>query len=115
MHALHADTGQLMQLYHYRFRIYPDIDGAQIFAYDTRFLPYIYTSNSPQNPDAVRDYIDLEPEILPGKKTFIDAEYHYGFILTIQKADKAFSHAAIRGNTYVSEIAWRHVLACSTG
>ncbi|SER16364.1 hypothetical protein SAMN05421690_101069 [Nitrosomonas sp. Nm51] len=113
MRALNTDTRPSMKLYHYRFRIYPDIAATQIFAYDTRFLPYIYSSNSPQNPDAIRDYIGSGPEVLRGVREIREAGYRYGFVLTMHQTDGASSRAAVKGDSYVSGIAWNHILSCA--
>ncbi|MCP5292442.1 hypothetical protein [Nitrosomonas sp.] len=112
MRALSADSRPSMRLYHYKLQIYPDIPAAQIFAYDTRFLPYIYSSNSPQNPDGIRDYIG-SPEILRGVREVEEARYGYGFVLTITQTDHASSHAAVKGDPFVSGIAWNYLLACA--
>ncbi|MDR4517698.1 MAG: hypothetical protein MRK00_09990 [Nitrosomonas sp.] len=109
---LYADSRPSMQLYHYKSQLYPAIETAQIFAYDTRFLPYIYSSNSPQNPDAIRDYISAGPEILPDTQVR-NAEYAYAFALTIKKTDKTASAATIKGNRYESTIAWGYLKSCA--
>ena len=114
INKLNADPRPLMQLYHYKFRIYPDIDTSQIYAYDTRFLPYIYASNSPENVDAVRDYISMAPEILPDVNNVIEAEYIYGFALTIKNTGNDRSKAAMKGNKYVSGIAWDYLQSCAS-
>ncbi|GJL75992.1 hypothetical protein [Nitrosomonas sp.] len=111
---LNADVRKLMQLYHYIFRIYPDIETSQIYAYDTRFLPYIYSSNSPQNPDAIREYTNTKPEILPDAKKVIAAEYIYGFVLTIRNTGSTTSVATMKGDKYVSGIAWDYLQRCAT-
>jgi hypothetical protein len=110
---LNADSRPFMQIYHYKFQLYPAIESSRVFAYDTRFLPYIYPSNSPQNPDAVRDYISAEPEILTDVKEVMDAEYVYAFALTIKKNDSATSVATLKGNPYVSSIAWHYLTTCA--
>ena len=111
---LNADSRPFIQLYHYVFQLYPAIETAQIFAYDTRFLPYIYPSNSPQNPDAIRDYISAGPEILRDARKVMDAEYVYAFALTIKKNDHTSSAATIKGNPYMSTIAWDVLNSCAT-
>lgn len=110
---LYADSRPFMQLYHYKTQLYPAIGTAQIFAYDTRFLPYIYPSNSPQNPDAIRDYISANPDILPDVRKVKDAEYVYAFELTIKQTDNATSMATMKGNQYVSAMAWNHLKTCA--
>ncbi|SET02316.1 hypothetical protein SAMN05216326_10986 [Nitrosomonas marina] len=114
MRALNAETRPSMQLYHYRLQIYPDITATQIFAYDTRFLPYIYASNSPQNPDAIRDYTGSGPEVLNDVQEIGKPRYGYGFVLTIKQADHVSNHAAIKGDPYVSRITWNYLQACAT-
>ncbi|SFK28030.1 hypothetical protein SAMN05216302_100376 [Nitrosomonas aestuarii] len=111
---LNADVRWLMQLYHYIFRIYPDIETSQIYAYDTRFLPYIYSSNSPQNPDAIREYVNKSPEILLDVKNMIPAEYVYGFVLTIKNTSSTMSVASMKGDKYVSRIAWDYLQKCAS-
>lgn len=109
---LYADSRPSIQLYHYKSRHYPAIETAQVLAYDTRFLPYIYASNSPQNPDGIRDYISAEPEILPDDQVK-DAEYVYAFALTIKKSDKTTSAVTLRGNPYISTVAWDYLKTCA--
>ncbi len=110
---LYADSRPFMQLYHYKTQIYPAIDTVRIFAYDTRFLPYIYPSNSPQNPDAVRDYISAEAEILYDVQQVMEAEYANAFVLTIKKTATVTSYATIKGNSYIGGIAWNYLQACA--
>ncbi len=109
---LNADVRKFMQLYHYILRIYPDIETSRIYAYDTRFLPYIYASNSPQNPDAIREYTNTSPIILPDVNNVMPAEYIYGFMLTINNTGSTTSVAAMKGDKYVSGIAWEYLQRC---
>ena len=109
---LYADSRPSMQLYHYVSQLYPAIETARIFAYDTRFLPYIYPSNSPLNPDAVRDYVNAEPEILPDAQ-LRNAEHVYAFALTIKKTDQTTSAATLKGSLYESTIAWGYLKSCA--
>lgn len=108
-----ADSRRYMRVLHYKFRAYPDIDTSEIYAYDTRFLPYVYASNSPHNPDGIEDYIGPSPEIIPNTQNVIGAEYIYAFALTIQQTSDTKAVATLKGNKFVGNIAWDYLQTCT--
>ena len=108
-----ADPRTFMRIFHYKSRIYPDIAATEIHAYDTRFLPYVYASNSPQNPDAIRDYFSPSPEVMDNTQTLIGAEYIYGFAFTLQQVDENTVAVALKGNRFVGSIAWDYLQGCA--
>jgi len=109
-----ADPRSFMRIFHYKSRIYPEIATTEIHAYDTRFLPYVYASNSPQNPDAIRDYITPSPEVMNNTQHLIGAEYIYGFAFTLQQTDESTVVVSLKGTRYVGDIAWDYLQGCAT-
>lgn len=111
---LSADTRMFMRMFHYKSRVYPDLAATEIHAYDTRFLPYVYASNSPQNPDAIRDYVTPSPEVMTNTKSLVGAEYIYEFAFTLRQTDENKVAVLLKGNSYVGGIAWNYLLNCTT-
>lgn len=107
-----TDSRRFMRVLHYKFRVYPDIDTSEIHAYDTRFLPYVYASNSPHNPDGIQDYIGPSPEVIPNVKKVIGAEYIYAFALTIQQRSETKVEVTLKGNKFIGGIAWNYLQTC---
>jgi len=112
INRLTADPRSFMQIFHYKSRAYPGISATEVHAYDTRFLPYVYASNSPQNPDAVRDYSSPSPEVMHHARNLIGAEYTYGFAFTLQQVGEEKVAVALKGNRYVGGIAWGYLQGC---
>ncbi len=111
---LHTDTRWFMRLLQYQFRLYPEIETAEIYAYDTRFIPGIYASNSPTNPDAVLDYVNPNPTILSDSPKPVYPELTYNFVLNIKKIRDLEVYATLHGNKYVGTITWKYLQTCKT-
>ena len=113
VNMLHADPRWFMRILHYKFWIYPDITTSEVYAYDTRFLPGIYPSNSPRNPDAVLDYADPFPEIVPHTHKPVDTNAKaIKFVLSLKQTDAMATHATISGDKFVGGITWKFLQAC---
>lgn len=112
VNQLRADPRQFMRMLHYRLRIYPDIVTTDIYAYDTRFMPGIYPSNSPNNPDAVLDYMDTDPEILPGLREPVSTDLKHKFVLITKKKHENAATVTIKGDKFLGDIAWGFLQSC---
>ena len=112
---LSADSRTFMRIFHFRSRVYPAIAASEIHAYDTRFLPYVYASNSPQNPDGIRDYITHSLEVMHNTQNLIGAEYIYGFAFTLRQTGENAVAVVLKGSPYVGGIAWAYLQQCATG
>ncbi|MBX3630407.1 MAG: hypothetical protein KF908_10975 [Nitrosomonas sp.] len=115
INRLSADSRTFMRIFHFKSRAYPAIAASEVHAYDTRFLPYVYASNSPQNPDGIRDYITHSPEIMHNIQNLIGAEYIYGFAFTLQQTSENTVAIVLKGSSYVGGIAWEYLQQCATG
>lgn len=110
--GLSSDARAFIRIFHIKSRLYPDIAASEIHAYDTRFLPYIYASNSPQNPDGIRDFTTPSPEIMTDTRQLAGAEYIYGFAFTLRQTDQDTVTVSLTGNPFVGEIAWNYLQGC---
>ena len=110
--GLLSDARTFIRIFHIKTRTYPDIAASEIHAYDTRFLPYVYASNSPQNPDGVRDFVTSSPEIMADTLQLAGAEYVYGFAFTLRQTDQDTVSVSLTGNPFVGEIAWNYLQRC---
>jgi hypothetical protein len=110
---LSADSRMSMRVFHVKPRIYPAIATSEIHAYDTRFLPYVYASNSPLNPDGIRDYGTSEPEIMRDAQNLAGAEYIYGFAFILRQIDENTVAVTLKGSQYVGGIAWDYLQRCA--
>jgi hypothetical protein len=113
VNMLHADSRWFMRILHYKFWIYPDVESSEIYAYDTRFLPGIYPSNSPTNPDAVLDYVDPYPEIVPYAHKPADTGAEK-FVFTLKQTDEMATHATLKGDKFLGGITWDFLQTCMT-
>ncbi len=120
VNRLHADSRWFMRILHYKFWIYPDVETSEIYAYDTRFLPGIYPSNSPTNPDAVLDYVDPYPEIVPYAHKSVDSggtgmgTGAAKFVLTLKQTDETTTHATLKGDKFLGGITLEFLQTCVT-
>lgn len=110
-----ADPRTFMRMFHYKSRVYPDLAATEIHAYDTRFLPYVYASNSPNNPDAVRDYATPSPELMHNAQHLVGAEHVYGFAFLLQQTGENQVAVTLKGNPHIGRIAWDHFGNCTAG
>lgn len=109
---LHADTRSFMHILQFKYRQYPAIEASEVYAQDTRYMHNIYARNSPTNPDAVLDYIDPNPEILPHAQGSVYTGPRYAFVLTIRKIDDTTVSATLKGDQYTGGIAWQMMKMC---
>ncbi len=110
---LSADSRMSMRVFHVKPRIYPAIAASEIHAYDTRFLPYVYASNSPLNPDGIRDYGTSAPEIMNNAQNLAGAEYIYGFAFILRQTGENTVAVTLKGSQYVGGIAWDYLQRCA--
>ena len=109
---LHADTRSFMRILQFKYRQYPAIEASEIYAQDTRYMHNIYARTSPTNPDAVLDYIDPNPEILPHAQGTVYTGPLYAFVLMIRKIDDTTVSATLKGDQYTGGIAWQMMKTC---
>ena len=114
VNKLQSDSRWFMRILQFRNRKYPDIGASEIYALDTRYLHNIYPSNSPSNPDAVLDYVDPNPEILPYARSNVYTGPVYAFVLMLKKIDTITVNATLKGDEYVGGIAWKILHSCVT-
>ena len=111
---LQSDSRWAMRLLQFRNRKYSDVEASEIHAFDTRYLPNITASYSPTNPDAVVIYTGPNIEVLPYAQRNIHEEPAYAFALMLKKIDDSMVNAALRGDSYVGDMAWKILQSCAT-
>ncbi len=110
---LGSDSRSFMRILRFRNILYSDKNTSEIYAFDTRYLPGVFASNSPTNPDAVVDFYDANPEIQTyGQRTENSQKVH-AFALTLDQTDQYSVQAILRGESYYSDIAWRMLQSCA--
>lgn len=113
VNKLQSDGRSFMRILQFRNLSYSDMDASEIYALDTRYLQNLYPTNSPSNPDAVLEYADPNPEILPSTHSGIRSGSVYAFALLLKKIDDTTVNATLRGDQYVGSIAWNILLSCA--
>lgn len=112
LHQLQSDARSFMRILQFRMRADPATHVAEIHAFDLRYLPNVYATNSPTNPDAVAVTIETDPENLPYSPRNQSGEPVYAFTMTLRQIDDQTVHAAIKGDPYLSNVAWDILKHC---
>lgn len=114
VNSLQSDSRWVIKGLQYDVRRYPDIEATEIYAYPQGSLPGTYARNSPENPDAVPSY--LAPPV-PKVQAYRGAAAYtgpdYSFNLMIKRTDSETVRATLKGNEYVSGVAWAKLEKCS--
>lgn len=103
-----------MRILLFRNRKYTDVEASEIHAFDTRYLPNMVATYSPTNPDAVLIYSRPITETLPYARRGINNEPVYAFALMLKKIDDTAVNATLKGDRYLSSIAWKILQICVT-
>lgn len=103
-----------MRVLQFRIRTHPDTSLSEIHAFDLRYLPNVYATNSPTNPDAVVVPIDANPETLPYSPRNKSGESAYAFALTLTQIDDVMVRASLKGDSYLGNIAWQILRKCTS-
>ncbi len=109
---LQADGRSFLRPLQFRIRQYPDIRASEIHAYDTRYLQNTYSTYAPSNPDAILIYGNPVPEILSATQRNQNDKSVYAFALMLQQSDDTTVNASLRGDPFMSNIAWRVLQSC---
>ena len=114
LHTLQSDARSFMRVLQFRMRTDPEARVSEIHAFDLRYLPNVYATNSPTNPDAVAVTIETDPETLPYSPRNPSGEPIYAFALTLKQIDDITVYAALKGDPYLSNIAWNILRDCAS-
>ena len=114
LHTLQSDARSFMRVLQFRMRTDPEARVSEIHAFDLRYLPNVYATNSPTNPDAVAVTIETDPETLPYSPRNQSGEPIYAFALTLKQIDDITMYAALKGDPYLSNIAWNILRDCAS-
>lgn len=110
---LGSDSRSFMRILRFRNILYSDKNTSEIYAFDTRYLPGIFASNSPTNPDAIVDFHDASPEVQTYDQRNENSQKVHAFALSLDQTDQRNILATLRGESYFSDIAWRMLQSCT--
>ncbi|MGV8712320.1 MAG: hypothetical protein ACWA6R_07210 [Nitrosomonas sp.] len=111
--SLQSDARPFMRVLQFRVRTNPIIPITEIHAFDLRYLPNVYATNSPTNPDAVVVPIDTNPEALPYTPRNKKGEPVYAFALTLEQIDATTVRASLKGDPYLARSVWDMLSKCT--
>lgn len=113
INKLQSDGRSFLRPLQFRWRQYQDIDASEIHAYDTRYRHNATATYAPSNPDAIFIYAHTEPEILPSAQRSDNDKAVYAFALLLKKIDSRTVQASLRGDAFISNIAWNILQSCA--
>ncbi len=111
---LQSDGRSFMRVLQFRNRRIPNTNASEIHAFDMRYLPNIYATNSPLNPDAVLVPLDSNLETLPYVRRNKNGEPAYVFALTLKQMDERTVHATLKGDQFMGNQAWKILQGCAS-
>lgn len=114
LYKLQSDARSFMRVLQFRMRTDPQTSISEIHAFDLRYLPNVYATNSPTNPDAVAVTIETDPETLPYSPRNQSGEPIYAFVLTLKQIDDITVYASLKGDPYLGNIAWDILRDCAS-
>lgn len=109
---LQSDGRSFMRVLQFRNRSIPDTGVSEIHAFDRRYLPNVYATSSPLNPDAVLEPLDSNPETLPYIRRNKNGEPIYAFALILRQIDDRTVHATLKGDQFMGSQAWKILQWC---
>ncbi|MDE2389147.1 MAG: hypothetical protein KGN35_08735 [Betaproteobacteria bacterium] len=109
---LQSDGRSFLRPLQFRNRQYPDIHASEIHAYDTRYLRNAIATYAPSNPDAILIYGNPVVEVQSATQRSDNDKPVYVFALMLQQIDAATVNAALRGNAFFGDIAWKILQLC---
>ncbi len=110
---LSSDSRSFMRIMRFKNIAYSDKNTSEIYAFDTRYLPGVFASNSPANPDAVVDFHDATPEVQTYDQRNVNNQNVHAFALGLEQTDQLSVQAILKGDSYYSDIAWKMLQSCA--
>ncbi len=110
---LSSDSRSFMRIMRFSNIMYSDKNASEIYAFDTRYLPGVFASNSPTNPDAIVDFHDATPEVQTYDQRNVNNQNVHAFALGLEQTDQRSVQAIMRGDSYYSDIAWKMLQSCA--